>query len=352
MNAVVVGRRGGPRVLVDDTSWVLGLPEQPGPVAAHLGPGPRPGRVGYPARQVVRRCRGGPTLSDPSVPPQRRMATGLLTELLEHHLDPSYEVAARRRRESPPSGRALRGEALARSLVLLVIGALLATAFTRASAEAPQAARTRAALAADARDQAALTDRLQRQALQLRRQLSAERANALAGSAAGKQAQARVESLEVAAGLVALRGRGLIVTIGDAGGRPDPVTGKAAPAESDEAGRVRDRDLAEIVNALWAAGAEAISVDGQRLTPTSTIRAAGQAILVDFRPVSSPYEVRAIGDPGRMQALFTDSRVARAFTTFVQLYGMTFTTRRTDAMSLPAAPATSLRFASPREATR
>lgn len=301
---------------------------------------------------MVRSRRGGRTLSDRSLTPKQRTTSGLLTELLEQHLDPAYEVAVRRRKADPPSRRELRAGVLARNLVLLVIGTLLATAFIRASADAPQAARTRAALAADARDQAALTDRLQRDAVGLRGRVSAERAKALAGSAAGSQAQARLDALEVAAGLVPLRGPGLIVTVGDAGGKKDPVTGDAPPADPNDAGRIQDRDLAEIVNALWAAGAEAISVDGQRLSPASTIRAAGQAILVDFRPVSSPYEVRAIGHSGRMQALFTESRIARDFTTFVQLYGMQFTTRRTSAITVPAAPATSLRFASPRGVTR
>ena len=48
-----------------------------------------------------------------------------------------------------------------------------------------------------------------------------------------------------------------------------------------------DRDLQVIVNGLWAAGAEAIAVNGQRLTACSAIRSAGEAILVDFRPLSA-----------------------------------------------------------------
>ena len=57
-------------------------------------------------------------------------------------------------------------------------------------------------------------------------------------------------------------------------------------------GRVLDRDLQELVNGLWAAGAEAVSVDGQRLTARTAIRSAGEAVLVDFRPLSPPYVVR------------------------------------------------------------
>ena len=65
-----------------------------------------------------------------------------------------------------------------------------------------------------------------------------------------------------------------------------------------------DRDLQIIVNGLWAAGAEAIAINGERLTTLSAIRSAGQAILVDFRPLVPPYVVEAIGDPAHLQAGF------------------------------------------------
>ena len=56
-----------------------------------------------------------------------------------------------------------------------------------------------------------------------------------------------------------------------------------------------DIDLQEVAQRALDAGAEAIAINGQRLTSTSTIRTAGGAILVDFRPVTGPYEVAAIG---------------------------------------------------------
>ncbi|MDP9241361.1 MAG: DUF881 domain-containing protein, partial [Actinomycetota bacterium] len=156
-----------------------------------------------------------------------------------------------------------------------------------------------------------------------------------------------LRDLELAASLTAVRGVGLIVTVGDAGQPSDPVTGNPTLGDPAAAGRIQDRDVAEIVNALWAAGAEAISVDGQRLSPTSTIRSAGGAILVDFRPVSSPYEIRAIGNAGQMQVRFADSAVARSFTTFVDLYGIKFAARRASGITIPAGLATELRFAAP-----
>ena len=57
--------------------------------------------------------------------------------------------------------------------------------------------------------------------------------------------------------------------------------------------------MRSVVNELWSDGAEAIAVNGIRLTPTSAIRFAGDAVLVDFQPITSPYRIDAIGDADR-----------------------------------------------------
>jgi uncharacterized protein YlxW (UPF0749 family) len=69
-------------------------------------------------------------------------------------------------------------------------------------------------------------------------------------------------------------------------------------------GWVLDRDLQVVVNGLWAAGAEGITINGQRLTALSAIRSAGEAILVDYRPLSPPYVIQAVGDPEDLQSGF------------------------------------------------
>ena len=83
-----------------------------------------------------------------------------------------------------------------------------------------------------------------------------------------------------------------MVRLADAPAPIDPTTGRVS---GGDVSRVLDVDLQSVVNGLWAGGAEAVAVNGQRLTALTTIRAAGSAILVDFRPVTSPYEVSAIG---------------------------------------------------------
>ena len=110
-----------------------------------------------------------------------------------------------------------------------------------------------------------------------------------------------------------------------------------------------DRDLPYLANALWAGGAEAVAINGQRLTATTTIRSAGRAILVDFRPVMGPYEVAAIG-PDDLDRRFDDSAAAGLFRRLESRYGMPYEVRRAEDLTLPGAAEPRLRFARPADA--
>jgi uncharacterized protein YlxW (UPF0749 family) len=135
------------------------------------------------------------------------------------------------------------------------------------------------------------------------------------------------------------------VRVGDARAEIDPVTGRPA---AHNPGRVLDRDLQEIANELWRSGAEAIAINGQRLISTSTIRVAGGAILVDFRPVTSPYEVSAVGSGG-LDRRFTESGTGRRFRRIAEVYRMEYTVRAQRGLTLPAAAEPQLRHARPIE---
>jgi len=109
-----------------------------------------------------------------------------------------------------------------------------------------------------------------------------------------------------AAGGRAEHGPGLRVLVSDPtalGPGPGPRPGATAGSA------VRDRDLAEIVDVLFSAGAEAIAVGGVRLTATSAIRAAGPAILVGFHALTSPYTIDAIGPGPAMKTTLSASPV-------------------------------------------
>jgi len=281
-----------------------------------------------------------------SEPTRRRGATGpfggdLLTQLFQHPLDPGYAEAARRRARSGASEPGVARRALS-LVVVTLIGFLGAVAYRQTLAEAPAAAQAREELIEDIQRAEQRVDALAEEAERLRGEVNDLRDRVLAAEGESDEVE-RLRILEAATGLVRVEGPGLIVTLTDAETPRDPVTGE--PLE-ENLGRVLDRDLQEIVNALWAAGAEAIAVNGQRLSAVSTIRTAGEAILVDFRPVSNPYEVQAIGGP-QLETRFLTSGTAERFRAYHDQFGMGFQARTVDELSLPAASDPVLRHARP-----
>lgn len=99
---------------------------------------------------------------------------------------------------------------------------------------------------------------------------------------------AELDRQTIASAYVGLRGPGIELTIDN--------SKKPTFSGTTDLGQVIDRDLQHAVNGLWQAGAEAISVNGVRLTGRTSIRNAGATILVDYRPVSAPYRIVALGD--------------------------------------------------------
>lgn len=270
--------------------------------------------------------------------PPRRYAPDFLTELFRNPLDPSYAEAAARREEAGPPARWRRATSQAVSAVtLVVVGLLLAVAYLQTVAEEPTRGKVRAGLVTQIKQREAQTDELQRRADRLRDEVARQRDAVLDGGEA-----ARLREVEAATGVARVRGSGVVVRVSDGPSGADAVTG----AGGTNLGRVLDSDLQDIANTLWSAGAEAISINGQRLTATSTIRAAGGAILVDFRPITGPYEVSAIG-PEEMQRRFRDSAVARLLRSLAAEHGMGFQLRGADNLALPAASEPQLRYAQP-----
>jgi len=164
--------------------------------------------------------------------------------------------------------------------------------------------------------------------------LNAESAS-LAGTSLGEQARARLDRLRIATGQTEVSGDGITVTIDDA--PLDPLQGDETPP-----GKVIDRDLQMIVNGLWQAGATDIAINGRRLTPTSAIRAAGEAILVNYRPLSPPYVVSAIGpDAKKLAGRFRDNPAGLLLEGLEAQYGVIWELQTVGEIILPAASSTS-----------
>jgi len=266
----------------------------------------------------------------------QRFEPDFLTELFRDPLDPAYAAAARRRAGRGPEPSWLRATGRTVSvLTVALVGFLFAVAYRHVVAGEPESSRTRAGLVGEVRAKQAESDEMQRTAEALRADVDRQRA-ALQGGEFD-----RIRNLSAAAGLGRVRGDGVVVEVRDAPVETDPLTGRP---RTDNPGRVLDRDLQTVVNGLWAAGAEAVAINGQRLSSTSTIRAAGAAILVDFKPVASPYAVTAVG-PGDLDRRFDKSTTGQQFRALTRRYNMGYSIRKQDNLTLPAATDPQLRFA-------
>jgi uncharacterized protein YlxW (UPF0749 family) len=123
------------------------------------------------------------------------------------------------------------------------------------------------------------------------------------------------------AALTSVSGQGLKITLSDAG--KGFIRGANASLYL-----VHDVDLLKLVSLLRAAGALAVSVGGVRITGTTYIRCGGPVINVGRVPLTPPYEVWAVGDPGEMQRLLYDQQ--RQFTAF----GMRYSIEKADFLTI------------------
>jgi uncharacterized protein YlxW (UPF0749 family) len=221
--------------------------------------------------------------------------------------------------------------AAAATAVTLVLGMAIAQTRTQASENtATRDALVERVTAADRRVQG-----LEVTVLTAQTNLLNAEASVLAGTSLGEQARARLERLQIATGQTEVAGDGVTVTIDDA---------PSNPLQDDDSspGRVIDRDIQMIVNGLWQAGATDISINGRRLTPTSAIRSAGEAILVNYRPMSPPYVVSAIGpDANRLAGRFRDNPAGLLLEELETQYGVIWGLETVGEITLPAASSTS-----------
>lgn len=273
----------------------------------------------------------------------------LLTDVLFNPVDPGYAEAAARRRaidpadDTAPSGPPRR-RGIALALCLVALGVLLAAAAAQVRDRAPSVARANQALLEEIDQRTAATSQLEDDVTSLQREVDRARVNGLRLTTIGREAADGLDDVERAAGVTPVEGPGIRVTVDDA---ELDESGPAAPPMDPDLGRVLDRDLQLVVNGLWAAGAEAIAVNGQRLSALSAIRGAGDAILVDFRPLSPPYSVLAVGDPTTLRSGFLDGSAGQLLRLYRETYQIRYQVEDESDISLSGASSTTLRYARP-----
>ena len=273
-------------------------------------------------------------MSEPAAPgnAQTPASMGLLDYLGTHPLDEDYAyVSARRGRrdDRPPRRRpGTAGAVIAALFAVLVVTAGVQTARNADSDE--QQRRELLSQVNTARDTLE-QDRDQIQALQGETtRLQARRLRTLENTRA---LNSQIRALGTRAGTVPVEGPGVRVVANDAVG--------AASARE----KVLDSDLQRLVNGLWEAGAEAIAVNGQRLTNLSAIRVAGDAITVNNRSLRRPYVVEAIGNEDTLPARFAESSSGQAWLDLQREIGLRLRIETVDSMRLPAVESPTLRYA-------
>jgi uncharacterized protein YlxW (UPF0749 family) len=281
---------------------------------------------------MVETPRGG-TPTAPARPPlPEHVTTPLLALITERSLDADYEhVAARKRsRGESSSGRGVPSRTA--SLVLVAFGLLVTIAALQTSRNASVDEASRASLIDQISQRRHSVADLQRQLSNAQaRRLELQRAVTRLDTQT-QATQARLTRVQSRAGFAPVHGPGIQATVNSAPG-------------STTADLVRDSDLALLADALWAAGAEAISVNGQRLTALSAFRNVGAGILVNNQPVNPPYVFDVVGDPDNLPARLLASPTGEQWYALKDRFGFRFDVTGAGNLSLPAAPPPRLRSA-------
>ena len=154
---------------------------------------------------------------------------------------------------------------------------------------------------------------------------------------------ADIERLRGPVGLGGVQGPGLVVELSDSA---QVATTRGELTDF----RIQDVDIRLVVNSLWAAGAEAVAVNGRRVTSTTAIGEAGDAVLVNFTAVSSPYRIESIGHPEALRQGMAESEIAERFDVWTEVYGLGYSVRAADELTLPGlAVPRDLEWAAPAE---
>ncbi len=235
----------------------------------------------------------------------------LLRQIRDSAIDPDYAVVGRH-----VSRSRWRLPLVAVALVLGMVVAVQGWNTYQASSEV---ASERDQLISRVRAADKTNDDLHAQQVALEQQISD-----LQKKQADTTMQAQLSAQGAASGGIAVTGPGMVVVVDDARGT--------------NGARVTDEDLRQLVNGAWEAGAEAIAINGHRLTTRTAIRSAGSAITVDYRSLLRPYRVEAIGDPKTLPARFANTPGGVWWADAKNNYGLVYDVSTSESLTLPADP--------------
>jgi uncharacterized protein YlxW (UPF0749 family) len=255
----------------------------------------------------------------------------LLNNLMAHPLDEGYAVAARTRPKQDGKPHRSRHRVML-VVACVVLGFLLAVAASQNYRSAPEAEKQRKELITRINQADTRLNGLRTQQSSLADEVRRLQASGLSNTSSGAALQQKLDDLELRTGAISVTGPGIKAVVDDA-------------KDADKEGRLLDVDLQQLVNGLWTAGAEAISVNGHRLTSLTAIRSAGSAITVDYSSLNPPYTVLAIGDNATMPARFAQSSGGQWMQYLVSNFDIRMTITTEESLLVPADATIALRYA-------
>ncbi len=189
------------------------------------------------------------------------------------------------------------------------------------------------------------TDDLQRQVASLNRQV--DRLGKNVEDQQVSQVQQQVDALKGPAGLDPVHGPALTVTLRDAPKQDVDRAVKDGETTADQL-VVHQQDIQAVVNALWSGGAEAMTLQNQRVVSTTGIKCVGNTVVLHGVPYAPPYVIRAVGDVGAMKDALDSSDYIAGYLTYVRAYDLGYSVSRSPDEKLPGYDAPEmLRYAKP-----
>lgn len=213
-------------------------------------------------------------------------------------------------------------------LPALLLGVVIAAQWQTQSRRTPLASRYQLQLAEAAQSLQAEQDQLKVEVLRLRSQLEAIDAQSAVAGGQAATIKADLDRMRASAGLSPVSGPGITVTIDDAHATA------TAPIRNVELAIVHSTDLTDVFNAAWKGGAEAISVNGERITSTSAC--VGAVIQINGTLLSPPFVVRIVGPSDGLLAVFNDSLELTDQKRRHASFGLGFAVERADRLEVPA----------------
>ncbi|MDQ6641101.1 MAG: DUF881 domain-containing protein [Actinomycetota bacterium] len=261
-----------------------------------------------------------------------RISLGLIEYLSRHTLDEDYAWIARNRKRQRP-GRRRRGAGVAGLLALVLFGLLVYTAASQTTRNAVTEEKDRQQLIDQIHARRSSLATRQGEVTLLRSGNNRLQTSYLKSTLAGSRLFTSVQRLSALTGASTVRGPGVRVVVDD------------APNATADRNRVLDSDLQKLVNALWESGAEAISINGQRITILTSIRQAGEAINVNYRPLKRPYTLLVVGNPKTIPSRFAETTHGATWFDLQNQVGLRFDMTPSESLTLPASDRLALRFA-------